>query len=263
MLREIAQDWRTENRNAPLLEFSRLKTARSAFNVAYCAWNSFQEEYDAYHSPSSELCLSDSQRPSEYRRLPDAPRLPNVSRPLAASLVPAAPLIGQQYGLARPGSLPPLACESAPTWQASAPPDETDSRSSGAGQESRLRRHIEHPEAHYEDDSATPTRYGQPAASALPETSDGTDLQAMRTYRALIRQTSEEDLPALETLGAQIRAARMALGVSRRQLVTLLHLDLELLVALENGCGDVATANLVLEQVTAVLNKRRREIAVQ
>ena len=90
----------------------------------------------------------------------------------------------------------------------------------------------------------------------------GTDLRALRIYDALIQQTPEADYAELETLGQQIRAARTTLGLPRRQLATLLHLDLEVLAGLENGCGTLETARFVLEQVTGIV-KRQRATTIQ
>ncbi len=224
-------DWQMENRNAPLLEFLQL-----ALPAVFYARNSFQENLNAHAPSPSALCPLTG---------PDSV-LPAGPQPSALPGTPSAP-----------------ASESPLPWQASAPPDEAESRQPSGGRRPRLRRHSAQPAAHYERRSegyaASSPPTGEPAASEP----SGTDVRAMRTYSALIRQTREEDRAELETLGGQIQAARAALGVSRKQLVTLLHLDLELLVALEHGCGDVATARLVLEQVSAVVERRRRAAAVQ
>ena len=64
---------------------------------------------------------------------------------------------------------------------------------------------------------------------------------------------SVEEIRQVKEIGDELRLLRKACGFSRLQLVTLLGLDIELLVAVENGYGDLEMAIRLLEMTRSVL----------
>lgn len=62
-----------------------------------------------------------------------------------------------------------------------------------------------------------------------------------------LRARSPEEAAQVEQLGARLRNLREALGCSRIELAQYLRLDLEVIVAVENGYGNLETARRLIE----------------
>jgi DNA-binding XRE family transcriptional regulator len=62
-----------------------------------------------------------------------------------------------------------------------------------------------------------------------------------------LRVRSVEEAAQVERLGARLRILREALGCSRMELAQHLRLDLEVIVAVENGYGNLETAKRLIE----------------
>jgi hypothetical protein len=78
----------------------------------------------------------------------------------------------------------------------------------------------------------------------------GLGKQSLERYRqALLERQDAAAEQQVIFIGHRIRSCRHALGLSRAELAGQLEVEVEVLVTLENGCGDVETAFWLLESV--------------
>lgn len=167
-------------------------------------------------------------------------------------------------------SLPPFAQALPPTLTVS-DCDSAEPRAAALRVESRRgnrgmgRRHKKRVSGHLKHETGMASGSQSGRGSSRPAQSDGsgTDSHALHVYSQLIQQTPPEDQAAIARIGQQIRASRSAMQVTRRQLATLLHLEVELLVGLENGSGNLETARVVLERVQEIHAKHRTQSTLQ
>ena len=74
-------------------------------------------------------------------------------------------------------------------------------------------------------------------------------LDGLRKHRGFcLHEQPGAEARQVSQIGEQLRQARIAAGYSRAQLARVLCLDCELLVAVENGYGDLSTAQSLFRQ---------------
>ena len=84
-------------------------------------------------------------------------------------------------------------------------------------------------------------------------------LQPLTQYRdLLLYEPSPDEAQQIKAIGDRLREARIRQSLRRRELADLLPLDLELLTMVENGYGDLETAQLVLRKAETWLGQQTR-----
>jgi ribosome-binding protein aMBF1 (putative translation factor) len=84
-------------------------------------------------------------------------------------------------------------------------------------------------------------------------TSPFPDPASLAQHRAFcLHAQSTEEARQAQRIGEQLRQVRSSAGCSRADLARALRLDLELIVAVENGYGPLTPAQSILEQARRV-----------
>lgn len=78
----------------------------------------------------------------------------------------------------------------------------------------------------------------------------GVNRQSLEWYKQTLLENQDPNTSQqVSFIGNRIRGCRQLLGLSRIELAHELNVEVELLVTVENGCGDLETAHLLLEYV--------------
>jgi hypothetical protein len=88
-----------------------------------------------------------------------------------------------------------------------------------------------------------------------PTAKPGLELKLLMYREFCLAEQSEEEASAIAAIGTQLRCLREKHSYSRLELANLLSVDVELLIAVENGFGNLKTAQWLLQLVQGMQNR--------